>query len=282
MRPWALLLSALLAAPTEAGELYRWMDERGRAHFTDDLTRVPSRYRDRAMQSAFPDSRVTMPAAPAAPAPAAEPPIPEPATRHVIQVEKAGLEVTVAATLNGRLTVPFTVDTGAMINTLPRPVAEELGLLSEDEGRRVVVVGVSGEPMVVPIVRLRQVDVGGAIVEDLDAAVLETLHVGLLGMPFFRHFRVSLDPVAGSMELEKVDLSKIEGLYGGYPESYWRGSFRTVAHQLDAIEKYRRQIPPVFEHLHEKLDSAERYWRSEGERLDVEASRAGVPRAWRE
>jgi hypothetical protein len=282
MRPWALLLSAVLAVPAEGGELYRWTDERGRVHFTDDLTRVPPRYRDRATESAFPDSRVTTPAAPAARAPAAEAQTPAPATRHVIQVEKAGLEVTVAATLNGRLTVPFTVDTGAMINTLPRPVAEELGLLGEEEGRKVVVVGVSGEPMVVPIVRLRQVEVGGAIVEELDAAVLDTLNVGLLGMPFFRHFRVNLDPIEGVMELEKVDLSKVDGLYGGYPESYWRGSFRTVAHQLEVIGKYRRRIPRGFEQLHEKLDSAERYWRSEGERLEVEASRAGVPRAWRE
>jgi hypothetical protein len=83
------------------------------------------------------------------------------------------------------------------------------------------------------------------------------------------------------MRLQEVDLSSVEGLYGGYPESYWRTKFRMVHTQLSTIEDYRGRIPEEFADLHGQLDAAERYWRSESDLLDVEASRAGVPRAWR-
>lgn len=285
MAPLApMLLLLLLAAPAGAGDLYRWVDDEGRTHFTDDLTRVPARYRDRAGPGDFPASRIIGPAAPGPtvrnPEPAPRPP--EKKERHLIRVEKAGLEVIVGATLDGRVDVPFKVDTGAMINTVPRWVADDLGMAVDEDTRMIVVVGVGGQPIVAPVIRLRQVEVGGAVVEDMDAAVLDTMDVGLLGMPFFRHFRVNLDLAAGILELEEVDLSSVQGLYGGYPESYWRGSFAMVAEQLDRIAHYRRQIPTVFEHLHGQLDRAERYWLAESDRLDVEASRAGVPRAWRD
>ena len=38
---------AVLAAPG-AAEIYRWTDERGRLHFSQDLDRVPPRYRAQA------------------------------------------------------------------------------------------------------------------------------------------------------------------------------------------------------------------------------------------
>lgn len=286
-----MAVAALLFAPAiEAAELYRWTDERGRVHVTDDLGRVPPQYREKALLD---PPQAASPAEPAAPSPTAAPaeeegetegnapPKPRP-RRHFIRVEKAGLEILVGGVVNGRLPVPFKVDTGAMINTIPPGVAESLGAALDDPSRQTVVMGIGGEPKLVPVVTLRQVEIGGARVENVDAAVLDTLEVGLLGMPFFRHFRVDLDPTRGLLTLEEVDLSKVEGLYGGWPESYWRTSFRMVQTQLRAVRAYRERIPETFEEVHARLDAAEQYWLSEGDRIEVEASRAGVPRAWRE
>ena len=280
------LITLLLAPPPGVSdELYKWVDERGHTHWTDDLSRIPPRHRRGMEASKFPSAPIVAPLAPASLEPDPEPEEegldPGPA-RHVIPIEKAGLEVHVVALVNGRRAVPFKVDTGAMVNTMPRSWVEELGISVEPAERKIVVVGIGGQPQLVPVIRLRQVDVGGAIVENVDVAVLDTMRVGLLGMPFFRNFRVDLNPVTGLLTLEDVDLSQVEGLYGGYPESYWRTSFRMITAQLEVIREYREVIPEGLAHLHVQLDEAASYWGVEQERLDIEASRAGVPRAWRE
>lgn len=278
-----LLLTALIlmvGSTPATGELYEWVDEKGSIHWTDDLTRVPSRYRTDTVERSAPEGRIQRYEGAARRAPEAAPsPTPR---KHRIRIEQGSLEIVVGARLNRRLTAAFKVDTGAMVNTIPRSVVERLGLTIDEDSRRIVVSGIGGQPMVVPVVRLGSVDVGGAIVEGVDAAVLDTMRLGLLGMPFFRNFRVEIDPSTGLMTLEDVDLSGIEGLYGGYPESYWRTSFGSVGTQLRSIEKYRRKIPEAYKDLHAELDDAERYWNAEAERLEIEASRAGVPRAWRE
>ena len=282
------MLALLIAGPAASWgqELYRWTDAEGQVHWVDDPTRIPAPYRRNAVPGGFPEPEIAPAPVPAAPSPtsvAPVPPSPEAAPRrYSIPIEKAGLEIYVPATLNGRTTVPLKVDTGAMVNTIPRSIAEDLDLPLGPTARTIGVVGVSGERMVVPVVRLRSVEVGGAVVENVDAAVLDTMAVGLLGMPFFRHFRVEVDPSRGRLNLEEIDLDSVPGLYGGYPEGYWRRSFRTVQAELDQIDEIRARLPGEYSDLHRRLDDSEAKVRAEYERLELEASRAGVPTAWRE
>ena len=283
----AFLLPAILLVltpPAHAQELYQWTDDRGRIHWADDPTRIPVEHRPDAVERGFPESKIQSQPVPGSPAPEASPVVAEPTARKVyaVRIEKAGLEIHVPATLNGRRTVAFKVDTGAMINTIPRAVAEDLGLPLGPSARRVGIVGVGGQPMMVPLVELGQIEVAGAVVENVEAAVLDTMNVGLLGMPFFRHFRVEVDPMAGLLTLEAIDLDQVQGLYGGYPESYWRGSFGTVRRELERLAEARVRIPEEYSDFHRRLDDAETFVREEYERLETKASRAGVPRAWRE
>jgi predicted aspartyl protease len=200
----------------------------------------------------------------------------------VISVERGGLELSVTALLDGRLRAPFKVDTGATINTIPRHVVDELGLAVDEETPLIAVAGISGQPQLVPVVVLGEVRLGEAAVENVEAAVLDTLEYGLLGMPFFNHFRVEVDPSAGRLTLEELPAGSIEGLHGGYPEDYWRGRFRMVRAQLEQIALARERLPDHFGEFHERLDTAERYWQEQELELEDRASRAGVPRAWRE
>ncbi len=284
----AFLLPAILLVLTppalHAQALYQWTDDQGRIHWVDDPTRIPVEHRSDAVEGEFPERKLETPPVPASPAPEPSPVVAEPTagTRHTVRIEKAGLEIYVPATLNGRTTVPVKVDTGAMINTIPRAVAEDLGLALGPGARRIGIVGVGGQPMLVPLVELRQIEVAGAVVENVEAAVLDTMNVGLLGMPFFRHFRVELDPMAGLLTLEEIDLDQVQGLYGGYPESYWRDSFGTVRGELERLAEARVRTPDEYGDFHHRLDDAEAFVRAEYERLDTEASLAGVPRAWRE
>ncbi len=294
----ALLGAALLIPGVGAAQLYRWVDENGRLHVTDDLSRVPGSIRGRvelAGEQEEPRSPESLPnwnqiPAPGQPEPAApsetaqdaEASAPATAKRHRIPVRRAGLELAVTALLDGRVQAQFLVDTGASINTIPRSVVDELGILIDEATPVTVVVGIGGEPMLVPVVELREVRLGDAAVERVEAAVLDTMSYGLLGMPFFNHFRVETDPVRGRLTLEEVDLASVEGVYGGYPEEYWRARFGMIRAQLSKIDAYRRRLPEEFGELHERVDAAERYWGDQYETLELRASREGVPRTWRE
>ena len=41
---------------TWADEMYRWIDEKGTVHFTDDLSKIPPQYFERARKIAAPES----------------------------------------------------------------------------------------------------------------------------------------------------------------------------------------------------------------------------------
>jgi predicted aspartyl protease len=281
----ALGLSLLLAPAGAAEELYRWVDDQGQIHMTDDLSRVPASQRalvelegthrvDRSIWNEVDSSPAAAAAAPASDAGRAK--------RHVVPVARAGLELSVRATLNGRLAAGFKVDTGASLNTLPRSVARELGLDVGKSAPQTVVMGISGEPLLVPVVTVRDVDLGGARVEDVEFAVLDTLPYGLLGMPFFNHFRVQIDPAQGRLTLDEIDLQEIDGVYGGYDRSYWQARFAMIREQIRRIDAYHDRVPEEYTTVRERTQSAADYWRDQYEQLDLKATRAGVPQAWRE
>ena len=68
-RSIACIASSLLIASAAAAEIYRWTDEGGTVHFTQDLSQVPPRYRDSAAEPAPADtgSRLQTYDAPSAP-----------------------------------------------------------------------------------------------------------------------------------------------------------------------------------------------------------------------
>jgi clan AA aspartic protease (TIGR02281 family) len=291
----ALVAFVLALAPRgDAAQLYHWVDGEGRLHVTDDPSQVPPQHRVRSPEpddegaggqaDPGPSAPATPPAAiaPGPAAPSAALTVPAAPRRHLIPVARAGLELGVQALLDGRLQVAFKVDTGATLNTIPRRVALELGLDVSDAAPSTVVAGIDGQPRLVPIVTVRQVQLGTAVVEDVEMAVLDTLEYGLLGMPFFNNFRVSTDPAAGVLALEEIDLAGIEGIYGGYDESYWRSRFAMVRHQIEQIDAMRRAIPGEYGWLHERAQASADYWQNQYELLDLKATRAGVPTAWRE
>jgi hypothetical protein len=280
----ASLCLALLFPVAASAQLYRWTDAAGELHVTDDLSRVPPEHRPLAEQPRATDSNWNQLAPlPDSPEPAEAPPrSAESRNRHIIPVERAGLEIAVFATLNGRTRARFKVDTGASMNTIPRGVVEELGISIDASTPVTAVAGISGKPMLVPVVILDRVSLRGASVQNVEMAVLDTLDQGLLGMPYFNHFKVAVDPSRGTLTLEEVDLNTVEGVYGGYGESYWRSRFAMVRQALDQIEVYREQTPSTHTGILESLDELERHWRSEYEELESRASRAGVPRAWRD
>lgn len=73
MRKMIALFIAMFAFSVAQAEVYQWVDGQGGVHFTDDLDKVPARYRKKVktIESAAPGERPIPPAA--APAPVATP-----------------------------------------------------------------------------------------------------------------------------------------------------------------------------------------------------------------
>lgn len=73
---WALSLWGAMGQ-----EAYRWVDEKGTVHFTDDLNQVPEKYREKIRKEIFPKEP-----APAQPAP----PPPTPSSKEGATVKESG------------------------------------------------------------------------------------------------------------------------------------------------------------------------------------------------
>ena len=294
MRRWAILVAVCsvlcLLAASARGEIYQWTDAGGQVHMTDDLSQVPASQRagaKREVNESTPTrgwNNVVIP--PAAALPASAQPGWEPAAksghRHVLGVQRGGNEIRLIATLNGSLAWPYVADTGATLNTIPRSAADRLGLTIDADTPTTVVAGIGGVGMQVPLVALRSVRIGSAVVENVEMAVLDTMTTGLLGMPFFNNFRVELDPARGTLVLEEIDINSIEGIYGGLDQIAWRQKFRQVRGQLALVRGRLARMPEENVAQVADLEKRQSYWDDQLNRLERKATRAGVPRGWRE
>ena len=279
--------------PVRGGEIYRYTDDRGHLHFTEDLSAVPARYRDRVEPATGPPGRpsryqrIAREGTAGAPEPGADPPpaargtgrVPGPEGVVRVRVRRAGPGMLVRVRLDGRVEAPFLIDTGASDVVIPAAVARELGL---PESGRTRVYRTANGLVEQPVVMLRSVDLGGAVARDVPASVSSSMEVGLLGLSFFNRFTYQIDAAAGVVTLVPNDL-EVRGLIrGGRSEAQWRAEYRGLRARLQAVSAERERTPSSRGRKHRELDRAEEALRRQLAALDAEADRARVPLAWRE
>jgi clan AA aspartic protease (TIGR02281 family) len=196
-----LALWTLLPSPA-AADLYRWVDDRGQTHFTNDLGSVPPTRLARLEPLRLGSGRSTWNVVDAASRPAAA------SRRHVVALERVGQELRAQALLNDALEARFVIDTGASLSAIPRSVADALGIAIDARTPQVEVSGIGGETWLAPLVTLHSLEVGGARIEQVELVVLDSMTVGLLGMSFLGHFKVQMDPVGATLALEPLDTAR--------------------------------------------------------------------------
>jgi clan AA aspartic protease (TIGR02281 family) len=106
------------------------------------------------------------------------------------------------ARLNGLLSQPFLVDTGATLTTIPTATADRLGLSSGSARHRQV--NTVGGVVTAWETRLESIVLEDTVVTDLTVLVVDipdTPELGLLGMNFIRNFEVDLDNQKGELVL---------------------------------------------------------------------------------
>jgi clan AA aspartic protease (TIGR02281 family) len=263
-----VICGCLLTAYAAAQELYRWVDEKGSIHFTDNYHSIPEKYRDKA------EKRILrLPVQP--PATQAQPGQPQPASpteRFVVPLTQEGNAIVVEGLVNGRGPFKFIVDTGATSTTISRSTAEELGIPCCGDP---ILVSVVGGTIVVPVVEIESINLGGAEVRNLQVAVVEfgARGRGLLGMDFLSEFHYEISQ-------NQLTLDPQPGPHEGRSLQWWQEKFRFWHKIKNFVDRTRAAA-----RTQQAREVGERMLRRVDERindLEIRASRAGVPREFRQ
>jgi clan AA aspartic protease (TIGR02281 family) len=112
--------------------------------------------------------------------------------------------IIVEALLNRQISVPLMLDTGATYTVLTRQTASDLGITSLARLPRHSFL-TPGGPISSPVTTLKSVRVGMVEAQNVAVAIDAEGHLplGLLGMTFMRHFRVTVDQAQGQVKFER-------------------------------------------------------------------------------
>ncbi|HWH78460.1 MAG TPA: TIGR02281 family clan AA aspartic protease [Candidatus Binatus sp.] len=194
----ASLSVGLLLGRLTAAEYYRWVDDSGVLHITDNLHNVPPKHREGA-------NRIEAKESPRQSEPEAKVAAPAP-RKASIPFERNGNIVVVPVTLNNRQTVKLVVDTGASYTFISQALARDLNIdLSRNQ--KTFPFHTANGVVEAPLTTLDSITVGGMEIKNLTAAVHDAtpdIHAaGLLGLNFLSNFRMDIDTERGLLNLEK-------------------------------------------------------------------------------
>jgi len=276
-----LTILIALALPASA-EMYKWIDEKGTVHFTDDISSIPEKYREDVEERKTPKGTAVPELK--------EKPISSPMLKAS---EPEGMEVNLLrrgevwmaeVVLNRKVRQNFVVDTGASFTLISKEAAKELGLTIDENTPFIPIASVSGV-ILTPLVTLKSVMAGRAELENVDALIytMPSGQDGLLGNSFLNRFKVVLDSVQGKMTLFQLEGSPSPDRPGGYGRDYWVGRFRFYNRYLSEFKRLKAEYEKRGARSElNRVNNAIRYFENQLSELERRASFAGVPRNWRD
>jgi predicted aspartyl protease len=263
-----LLPTAYSLPPVFAQEFYRWTDDSGAVHFTDNIYSIPEKYRNQIEKRQYVPPRQFS-------SPVREQEKGKPQTAQiVVPFERQGGLIIVAGVVNRSTPVKFILDTGAEVTSLPRSLAPQLGV---DPGSSLLITmqGMGGNTEV-PLVELDSIAVGAAEGTDLDVLLSDTpvKDTGLLGGDFLADYKVNIQYAENQVTFEAGDRS-----YGGHTFEWWQKKFRMLHAIKRKYENIRDTRGAASTDLIAKQLAAVDRKLSE---LEGRASQAGIPREFRQ
>ena len=184
----------LVSVPVLAAEFYRWVDDKGTVHLTDNLHNIPENRRGTARRIQGSEGNRSQPPPAAAP------------TKASIPFEKHGSVVIVGATLNGKTAVKLVLDTGASFTMISSATAKQLDI-DPSQNTRTMPFQTANGLIQAPLISLDSISVAGLELKNLTAAVHDVMPdptvAGLLGLNFLTNFRLDIDTEKGIVHLEK-------------------------------------------------------------------------------
>lgn len=283
MKKAFFLLTILISLTLPASaEMYKWVDEKGTVHFTDDISSIPEKYREgieeRKTPKGMPGQEVReKPVSP----PVQKPSEPQGFEVNLVRRHELWLSEVI---LNDRLKRYLIVDTGASFTLISRQVSDELGIIISENSPSIPASTVSGF-ILTPLVTLSSIRVGKAEIRDVDVAVytMPSGSDGLLGNSFLNQFRVVIDSVNGKMILHALQGIPSPDRPGGYGKDYWVGQFRYYNRHLSELKRLKTNYERSGGSSDlRRVNSALQYFENRLSELERRASFAGVPRNWRD
>jgi clan AA aspartic protease (TIGR02281 family) len=281
----SILLFIIMMAifvPPSFGEMYKWVDEKGTVHFTDDLSSIPEKYRQ-DVETRKPSQETLTPQPQEKPKPSSSQKVSEPEGMTIDLVRKHEL-LLAEVILNGRIRQYFIVDTGASFTLINRATARELGI-TINESTPFMPIFTASSLIFLPLVTLSSVRVGVAEVENVDVLIhdMPSDSAGLLGNSFLNKFKVMLDSANGKMTLYSMQGAPSPDRPGGYGRDFWVSQFRFYNRVLEELQKVKRRYEgrgSSSELI--RVNNAIQYFENQLGEFERKASFAGVPRNWRE
>jgi clan AA aspartic protease (TIGR02281 family) len=277
-----LIIMLTFFVPSSYGEMYKWVDEKGTVHFTDDLSSIPEKYRQDA-ETRTPPKETSTSQPQEKPKPSLPKKVSEPEGITVDLVRKHEL-LLAEVVLNEKIKQHFIVDTGASFTLINLPTAKELGI-TIDENTPFIPIFTASSLIFTPLVTLRSIRVGEAEVENVDVLIhnMPSDSAGLLGNSFLNKFKVVLDSINGKMTLYSMQGTPSPDRPGGYGRDFWVGQFRFYNRVLDELKKVRQRYEGKGSSSElTRVNNSIRYFENQLSELERKASFAGVPRNWRE
>lgn len=224
----------VIFVPPCYGEVYRWVDEKGTVHFSDDLSKIPEKYRPDAELRKAP-REVPAPEIKEKPAAPPDPKVSESEGFEVNLFRRYEL-LLVEVLLNGKVRKHFIVDTGASFTLINQQTVRELGITIDENTPVIRSVSVS-DVILTPLVTLKSIQVGKAEVENVETLVYTMpTYQGLLGNSFLNKFKVVIDANNAKMTLFSMQGTPSPDRPGGYGRDYWMGQFRFYHRNLEELK----------------------------------------------
>jgi clan AA aspartic protease (TIGR02281 family) len=112
--------------------------------------------------------------------------------------------IIVEALLNRQVSVSLMLDTGATFTVLTRQTAQDLGITNLNRLPKHSFL-TPGGPIQSPVTTLRSIRIGAVEAQNVAVAIDAEGHLplGLLGMTFMRHFKVTVDQAQGQVKFER-------------------------------------------------------------------------------
>jgi clan AA aspartic protease (TIGR02281 family) len=191
------ILLLVLVSGSHAVDFFRWIDQNGVVHFTDNIHNIPEARRSTAVRIKAQEPLRSATPSKASPATVAKASIP---------FEKRGQVVVVEVMLNNSVPARLVVDTGATYTMISAATAKELSIDPQRAPRTMPFQTANGV-IQAPLTNLESVMVGGMEIKNLTAAIHDAVPsaqvAGLLGLNFLSNFRLDIDTEKGILHLEK-------------------------------------------------------------------------------
>jgi len=284
MKHFILTILLLIIFPfTGYGEMYKWVDEKGTVHFTDDLSNIPEKYlqgaetRNPPKETSDPKPQeISKPSSP----PAAKPTEPE---GFEVKLKRKHETWEAEVLLNGRVKRQFMVDTGASFCLIDWEMAEQLEIIIDENTPFIPSTTASGV-ILCPYVTLKSMRVGNAELENVEVSIHDMPgRGGLLGNSFLNRFKIVIDSLNDKMTLYPLRGAPSPDRPGGYSRDYWEGRFSFY----QRILSWLKELKITFERKGARTELVQvnnsiQYFENQLNELERKASLAGVPRNWRQ